>query len=176
MAYEIKQGNIFGRLGTGIGQGIAEQLPKEVARNRLASGLQQFEQESGNLSPMQSLARLASIPGALEHPELVRQFGELARQQGIKGAYQRKSNAKNEKTSPEMSNNPASQAIQDIRFANLPENQMQRKGTDQELPVKPEDYGQPQVVEKNPLRNEAIPIPRWTPERFNEEVGNVLES
>lgn len=36
---KIKQGNIFGRIGSGIGQGLAEHAPKEIERSRLASGL-----------------------------------------------------------------------------------------------------------------------------------------
>lgn len=81
MAQEIRQANLFGRIGTGIGKGLAEQIPKEIERNRLASGLQALEKDSGNLSPMQNLTRLASIPGALDHPQLVQSYGELAKQQ-----------------------------------------------------------------------------------------------
>lgn len=79
MSYEVKQGDIFGRIGTGFGQGLAEQVPKEIERNRLASGLQQFEKESANLTPIQQLARLSAIPGIT--PQMIQSFGELGRQQ-----------------------------------------------------------------------------------------------
>jgi len=85
MAQKISRGSILGRIGTGVGEGLAEQLPKEVDRHRLSSGLKQFEQDSSGLSPMQQLTRLAAIPGALEHPQLIQSFGNLARQQA-KGA------------------------------------------------------------------------------------------
>lgn len=81
MAQQIIEtpGSIFGRLGSGLGKGLAEQLPKEVERSRLSSGLKQFEQESGNLNPMQQLARLSAIPGIT--PQMIQSFGELGRQQ-----------------------------------------------------------------------------------------------
>jgi hypothetical protein len=96
MSYSVSPGNIFGRIGTGIGKGLAETAPKEIERGRLTRGLQEFEKESGNLTPMQSLARLASIPGALDRPELVRQFGELARQQARSNALSNTINEENQ--------------------------------------------------------------------------------
>ncbi len=74
-----KQGGLFGRIGKGIGQGLSEQLPKEVERYRLSQGLQNFEKESANLSPLQQLTRLSSIPGVT--PQMIQSFGELAKQQ-----------------------------------------------------------------------------------------------
>ncbi len=67
-SYEVKQGDIFGRIGQGIGKGIEEQLPKEIERGRLAQGLQSFEKNSGNLNPLQAATQLLSIPGiSAEH-------------------------------------------------------------------------------------------------------------
>lgn len=86
MSYEVKQGNVFGRIGTGVGQGLAEQVPKEIERNRLSSGLQQFEKESANLTPIQQLARLSAIPGIT--PQMIQSFGELGRQQAKGQALQ----------------------------------------------------------------------------------------
>ena len=42
MAQYIKNANIFGRIGTGIGKGVNEQLPKEVEHQRFRSGLQKL--------------------------------------------------------------------------------------------------------------------------------------
>ena len=53
----IPQPNIFGRMGTGFGQGLAEQIPKEVQRNRVASGLEAIGKDT-TLSPYQQAARL----------------------------------------------------------------------------------------------------------------------
>jgi hypothetical protein len=185
MSYSVKPGNIFGRIGSSIGKGLAEQIPKEVARERLASGLQQFEQDSGNLTPLQSLARLAAIPGALEHPQLVQTFGELARQQGIKNAYQNYSGKRGNVLSkgkngvpnaqngvPNGQNGAQNNGLQSINFANLPQNGTGRSRIPSDI-VRPEEEGQPTAVQTNPLRQETIPIAPWTPERRNEEAGNI---
>lgn len=73
-------GNVFGRLGKGIGQGLSEQVPKEIERSRLSSGLKKFEKESHGLSPIQQFTRLASIPGfTAEH---LYTLAPLLKQQG----------------------------------------------------------------------------------------------
>lgn len=85
MAQAIKQGDIFGRIGTGFGRGLAEQIPKEIDRNRLSSGLSAFEQDHQNLNPMQQLARLSAIPGVT--PQTIQSFSELAKTNNQANAY-----------------------------------------------------------------------------------------
>lgn len=80
MATYIKQGDIFGRIGSGIGQGLAQQLPEEITRGRLAAGLQNLEGQQ-NLTPFQQFSRLAAIPGIT--PQMLQSGAELLRQQGI---------------------------------------------------------------------------------------------
>jgi len=75
---KIKQGNIFGRIGTGFGQGLAEQLPKEVERSRLAYGLEKLANQK-DLTPFQQFAGLVSQPGST--PQIVQSGTELLRQQ-----------------------------------------------------------------------------------------------
>lgn len=77
-SYQVKQPNIFGRIGSGIGQGMAEQLPKEMERFRLAEGLKQLGQQK-NLSPFQQFSSLASIPGIT--PQMIQSGSELLKQQ-----------------------------------------------------------------------------------------------
>lgn len=62
MSYQVKQGNIFGRIGTGIGKGLSEQVPKEIESNRLSKAFQDLQGKT----PTEQLTRLASIPGGLE--------------------------------------------------------------------------------------------------------------
>lgn len=71
-------GNIFGRIGKGLGQGLSEQLPKEIERRRLSSGLKQLEKEGGNLDPLQYFSRAVTLPGIT--PQMVESLGQLARQ------------------------------------------------------------------------------------------------
>lgn len=71
--------NMFGRLG----KGLAEQLPKEVERSRLASGLESLSNQP-NLSPFQRFTGL--VRAAHEYPQVIQSGGELLRQQGINEA------------------------------------------------------------------------------------------
>lgn len=90
---KIKQANIFGRIGTGIGQGLSEQLPKEIERGRLASGLNNLSKQEG-LSPFQQFAGLASTPGIT--PQMIQSGGELLRQQAYLGALKNQYGAQKE--------------------------------------------------------------------------------
>ncbi len=80
MAKYIKQGDIFGRIGSGIGKGLADQLPEEIGRGRLAAGLQNLGDQQG-LSPFQAFTGLASLPGAT--PQMIESGSQLLRQQGM---------------------------------------------------------------------------------------------
>lgn len=80
MAQYIKQGNIFGRIGSGIGKGLAEQVPKEIERSRLSEGLQDISQRTGQ-TPFQQFASLLSLPGIT--PQAIQSGSELLRQQGM---------------------------------------------------------------------------------------------
>jgi hypothetical protein len=58
-------GNVFGRLGKGIGQGLNEQVPKEIERSRLSSGLKKLSERAKKekLSPFDIFAEAAGTPG-----------------------------------------------------------------------------------------------------------------
>lgn len=89
MAQYIQNADIFGRIGSGIGQGISESLPKEIERGRLAEGLQQLSKEK-DLTPFERFGRLASLPGST--PQIQQTGGELLRQQSyldaVKNQYE----------------------------------------------------------------------------------------
>jgi hypothetical protein len=93
MAQYIKNADIFGRVGSGIGQGLAEQVPKEIENYRLRTGLKNLANEAdrGELSPAQFLARAAGTYGAT--PQIVQSFGDLARQQGMAKALEKSQQA-----------------------------------------------------------------------------------
>jgi hypothetical protein len=54
----------IGRIGKGVGKGLAEQVPKEIDRYRLSSGLEKFAKESAGKSPFQQAVDFYKIPGA----------------------------------------------------------------------------------------------------------------
>lgn len=87
MVQYIKPGSLFGRIGSGIGKGLAEQLPEEIQRGRLSSGLKNFEKEHQNLNPMQQLARISAIPGIT--PQMIQSFSELAKITNRGNAFRR---------------------------------------------------------------------------------------
>ena len=89
MSYQVKPGSLAGRLGSGIGKGLAEQLPQEMERGRLAQGLQQFSKKYPQSPLIQQYANLLSIPGVKESPQLLQTFGELARLDRRQQAYAR---------------------------------------------------------------------------------------
>lgn len=96
MAQYIKQANIFGRIGSGLGKGIGEQLPKEIERSRLASGLQNLSQQKG-LTPFQQFAGLAATPGIT--PQMIQSGTDLLRQQA-RGQSLSKFNGEQNATKP----------------------------------------------------------------------------
>ena len=172
MSYSIGQGSLFGRIGSGVGQGLAEALPKEVDRGRLSQGLQQFEKDSANLSPMQQMARLSAIPGIT--PQMIQSFAELAKQQNIRNAY-----GKGRRGTEDLPERTPRPDLQGVRFANLPENVPQRKGY-----VKtPSDFAteeamatsQPGINDLSPVRPEAIPRNPWTAEKKREVISQLYD-
>lgn len=65
MPQVIEQGgSVIGRIGKGIGKGLADQIPKEIDRYRLSSGLDKFAKESKGKSPFQQAVDFYKIPGA----------------------------------------------------------------------------------------------------------------
>lgn len=76
----IEQPSIFGRVGTGLGRGISESLPKEIERGRLAAGLKELGEQK-DLSPFQQFAGLAATPGIT--PQMIESGTNLLRQQAI---------------------------------------------------------------------------------------------
>lgn len=86
MAQKIKQGNIFGRIGSGVGKGLAEQIPKEIDRSRLASGLKDLAAKK-DLTPFERMAEFYSIPGAADRPELIRSGTEFLKHQSMSNIF-----------------------------------------------------------------------------------------
>jgi hypothetical protein len=160
---QIKQANIFGRIGSGIGKGLSEQIPKEIERNRLVSGLKDFEQNYQNLTPVQQLSRLAQS-GA--NPQTIQSFTELAKQGNLAQANQRRAGMIGEGMQQS-----ASPSFRDIQFgrpgqqqSNSAMSSQQQKGQSAIL-----GQGQPQIVEKNPLSEEMLPAILLTPQQRAEE-------
>ncbi len=73
-------GSVAGRIGKGFGKGLSEQIPKEVERHRLSSGLESLS-NTKETNPLKQLASLYAIPGVRENPEIANQAFNYLRQQ-----------------------------------------------------------------------------------------------
>lgn len=152
MAQKIKQGNIFGRIGTGIGKGLAQQFPEELQRARLAQGLSNFEQESGELNPTQQLARLSAIPGIT--PQMIQSFSELAKYNRQAKAY---ANAGQKAPVGAMPSPRSSPDLAQVQNANVMD-QMQNAGQQMQQSPMPSRGMAPQaMMEAAPQRQGIIP-------------------
>ncbi len=168
ISYQIKQGNVFGRIGTGIGKGLAEQVPKEIERSRLAAGLKELGGKK-ELSPFEQFAELSGIPGIT--PQMIESGSKLLREQGVRNSYSKRSGV--DQQSQSQGSPEIRQAMEDMQFANIPKNRM--SGQTQSPNVSPEEFGQPQANPNNPLRQEAQPAKPWSPERRDREISRVFE-
>ena len=66
MPQVIEQGDIFGKIGKSFGEGLSEQIPKEIGRMRLKEGLKNFSEKTKDLSYPEQVAYLYGIPGVAE--------------------------------------------------------------------------------------------------------------
>lgn len=193
-AQKIKQANIFGRIGTGIGQGLSDQIPKEIERYRLSSGLQNFEKESGNLNPIQQLARLSSIPGIT--PQMIQSFSELARIQNQGNAYKRgapsstgvnpsTTGASAVRSSPDLRDvqnaNILQRANQEQQGQQIPSTQGQNIPTvrpvenQQRTPNLSSNENTPQVVPGNALNAQNLTRLPWTPSQRQQTIADYID-
>lgn len=186
MAQKISQGNIFGRIGTGIGQGLAEQVPKEIENYRLRTGLKSLADEAdrGELSPSQYLARAAGTYGVT--PQMIQSFSELAKQQNLKNAYNKLNTGQvprdiHGKTQQSPQSSPDLREVQDQKYFDkavnsaLPSfgaNNVQSQRTPN---VPREEYKPPEILEENPLDEKFFAKPPWTPEERNARTQEYLQ-
>lgn len=168
MAQQIIEdpGSIFGRMGAGFGKGLVEQLPKEFERQRLSSGLKNFEQEHQALTPIQQLARLSSIPGIT--PQMIQSFSDLARQQSQMNAFSKGVAPKVPVAEPGQQ----ASAISPVQTAYDQQAAAQRGG--QTPNVLPTEFGQPQILPQNPLDDRTLTRPPWTPQQRDERISQYI--
>ncbi len=171
MTQKIQQANIFGRIGSGIGKGLAEQVPKEIERERLSSGLKNLGKNNDGLTPFQRFAELSSIPGIT--PQMIQSGGDLLRHEGIRNAYGNR-NGQNNRSNEDLNKNSNQSSIRDIQFAN-----MQKKSTSENKGDIPSGFAnreeqsvsQPGIVKENPTQNKFIPAIPWNPQQKEADIA-----
>lgn len=164
--YEVKQGNIFGRIGSGIGQGLAEQVPKEIERHRLASGLRELSEKKG-LSPFQQFAELSAIPGIT--PQAIQSGSELLKYQNQGNAYRKGATAspRAEQQGMQIIPGPSSQNDQSIRDAQAP--------NQQQTPNASSNENIPTAADANALNQQNLTRIPWTPQQRQATVADYID-
>jgi hypothetical protein len=176
--YKVKQGNIFGRIGTGIGKGLGEQIPKEIERSRLSSGLKELGAKK-DLTPFEQFSELSSIPGIT--PQMVQSGAELLKQQQLRDAYKR-GRAPGQEFQDQ--NPQASPNLQSVQFGQLPgqmqkTNPMDQKSSQQTIPSnqdrQTEALSNPPAASENPLNEKYVPASPWNQARNEQAINEAFD-
>lgn len=176
MAQYIKQGNIFGRIGSGIGQGLAESVPEELKYQRLKSGLSDLAENSANLTPEQYYSKAASVYGVT--PQMLQDFQKMARLQATRNRYNQSGQQPQyqPQTSEPSAPQTEQQGIPSLTVAQEIPERMQSKSLVSEEEKKPKRFEKSGIAQNiaNPLvagLQHALP---WTQGKFESEVNKEL--
>lgn len=168
--YKVSPGNAFGRIGTAFGEGLAQNIPKELEYQRKKLGLEELSNAPSNLTPEQYLAKAAGTYGIT--PQEIQSFGELAKLRRARGSFGANGNPSRDQNSQQPQTE--SKKLDEVEFANLGRKALQqqsKKGNERdEIPQGNFPSGQPQIVEKNPLSPELQPAIPWTKEKRDAEI------
>lgn len=183
MAQTINQGNIFGRIGTGIGKGLAEQGQKEIEHQRLSSGLKELGKKSADLSPTEFLTEAYSTYGIT--PQMVQSLGEAAKYQRQRNAFSRGNNYQPKEQYETDQSPKASADLRDFQSSNILDQAYKTGNTSpgsqagigrnmkegqlvpSDLPRLEEAKGSPGAANENPLSDKYIPTSPWN--QFKQE-------
>lgn len=174
MTYSVSPGNIFGRIGTSIGKGLAESIPKEAERYRLSQALNEIG-NNPNLNQFQRFAALASAPGST--PQIVQTGGELLRQQQLMDAYKR--SASGQQPEQNLSAQPkGTQNFRDIQFGG-DKFQQQVSKSGQTIPSnypsrEAEVQAERGAVRENPLQEKFIPAAPWDQQKQEQAINEAF--
>lgn len=167
MSYTVKSGDIFGRVGSGLGSGLAEQLPQEVDRNRLSKGLQEIDNNK-NLTPLQRFGKYLTLPGLT--PQGLQGLTELSKQQAVRQAYS------GDKGNPEIGQNPEPQnsnaPSQQQDFRNVGFLEKEGIGNRKTTMASVNNQG---INPTNPANPAGAPREQWSPAQRDADISRVLE-
>ncbi len=171
----IPQPNIAGRIGSGIGKGLAEQLPEEITRGRLQHGLQQLANEPG-LDPVQQFTRALAIPGMT--PQGTQSLAELLKQRGIRQSFRNQAGGQ---PGQGFGQGMPSQPMQPLPGFNIPGRQgsvaspQGQQNTNANLPVDNVQQATESLPGRSELSPELIPAAPWTQDRWVNEIANAQD-
>ena len=152
----------WARAGDMAGKSLAEAIPKETERLRLAQGLKELGQNKDQ-DPFDTFAGLITQPGITAQG--IQTGGELLKQRALGNAYGKVRGGKNNPTQTRALN-AGQPSPSDVNFG----------GINPQNPNVSGNAAQPGIVNTNPLRQEALPQQPWTPEQRDERIGEYLDS
>ncbi len=178
MAQMIKQGNIFGRIGSRIGQGLAQSVPDELRYQRRKSGLESLAQQSANLSPEELYYKTAGIYDVT--PQILQDTQKMAKLRAARNRYGQA--GQEQQYQPQPNGQEAVQAGQENQ--NIPPpaipqafpERAQSKALVAQEEKNPRKFENPKIAQNisNPLVagvQHALP---WTQQRYENEVNQEL--
>ncbi len=160
-----QKGDFFGRLGSGFGKGMAEQLPKEIERSRLTAGLKKLGEQK-DLSPFERFTGLVSA--AHEYPQIVQSGSELLKQEANRNSFNR-----GKENEPTGSAKPYKNAI-DVNFLNMKPSTKKQGGESipSDYASRTEEANDQQGIRKeNPTQEKYVPAIPWTPQQRDDDIG-----
>ena len=173
MAQYIKNANIWGRIGSGVGKGLAEQVPKEIERSRLASGLKAISEKKG-LTPFQQFAEFASTPGIT--PQIIQSGSDLLKNQSIRDAYR----GENQQGSGSANPTQSQQFTKDMQVGRNNLGNIERSVVQGDSKPSGNDFREEQArsqpgASENPLQDKYIPKVSWTPEMRDADISRIMD-
>lgn len=165
-----RKGGLGAQLGAALGKGLAEQIPKEVDRYRLAKGLEEIGQQKG-LTPFQQYSQMAAVPGIT--PQVLQGASELLKYQSFRDALANRSARSGQSDESGNMRIPERQPLPEFGKQGLNGQQIQEKAAPGEMP----SQGQPvdEIIDTNPLRPSALPKGPWSPEKKQAEMSNLAK-
>lgn len=168
MSYSVSPGNFAGRIGSGLGQGISEQIPKETERYRLSQDLGNLSRESKNLTPFEQYARLAVAAG--NRPDIIQGGADILRQEAKKSRLPQFANKDNQKPENKPPENQFPQTIPNQKREITPIN-VEQSLLEPNLPPTEQ-----QITNKANELYQENPNAFLTAEEYTNKAKNLLQS
>ena len=172
--HKLQQPSISGRIGTGLGNYLAESIPKEVERSRLSSGLKELNQKK-NLTPFERFSELLAVPGLANNPQALESASRLLEKQSLGNAYANINTGGGD--SGDFNQQPGTIAPENLSRQPQQQPQVSRGQIQQTPHVKAgEPLGTSQINPTNTTVEKYVPVLPWSAQRVQREVGKFLKN
>ncbi len=160
--------NLLGSFAKGAANSLAQNVPKEIERRRLAEGLKNVSDQKG-LSPFEQFTGIASTPGAT--PQIIESGSKLLRDQAKMDAYSRRAGKSGDAPMPERSSFDQRMEGYNQQVEQKPnvKKGMRERGVE----VEPTQTG---AATENPLDKKYLPPGPFTQQMRDTAIDNAFSS